>query len=103
MTTCDPATRHECPEPHCRICWQAHVTNNGTCAPCLARVRNDLHEIGRLYAHLLDEAENRGINSEAANFYGPAADPEARGHLEASIAAGRIPPDYLDEYPGKSA
>lgn len=83
-----------CEQPHCRICRHAHVA--GACAECLAETREALHEIGRMCDALPEEVEHRGINGEAMMLLGPAADPEARGHLEASVLAGRVPADYLD-------
>ena len=84
-----------CTEPHCRICGIAHA--DGTCAECLAETREALREIARMCDALPDEVEYRGVNGEAMMLLGPAADPEARGHVEASIAAGRLPADYLDD------
>lgn len=83
-----------CPEPHCRVCARAHAEH--TCPECLATTRETLHEIARMCDALPDEAEARGVDGEAMVLLGPAADPEARGHLEASVAAGRVPEDYLD-------
>ena len=62
----------------------------------MAEVRENLGEIGRLRLDLPDEVETRGVDGEAMNLLGPAADPEARGHLEASVLAGRVPPEYLE-------
>lgn len=45
---------------------------------------------------LAEEVEHRGINGEAMVLLGPAVDPEQLGHVQASIAAGRLPADYLD-------
>lgn len=83
-----------CTEAHCRVCGRAHA--DGTCAECMADVRANLHEIARRCDALPDEVEHRGVNGEAMMLLGPAADPEARGHLEASVAAGRVPADYLE-------
>lgn len=83
-----------CTEPHCRVCGTTHAT--GTCAECLATARATLHSIAQHCDALPDEVAHRGIDGEAMMLLGPAANPEARGHLEASIAAGRVPPDYLD-------
>lgn len=76
---CDP-----CPEAHCRICGREHVTvdrrgTDQTCASCLGDVRTDLADIYRHAARLLGEAIVRGINSEAAVYAGPAANPENWG------------------------
>ena len=83
-----------CTESHCRICRRAHV--EGACAECLAETRESLHEIGRLCNALPAEVRNRGVEGEAMMLLGPSADPEAAGHLEASVLAGRIPADYID-------
>lgn len=88
-----------CTEPHCRVCGRAHA--DGSCAECLAATRETLHDIGRMCDALPEEVAHRGINGEAMMLLGPAADPEARGHLEASVLAGRVPPDYLDEADGE--
>lgn len=86
---CEP-----CREPHCRACGYTHAT--GTCAECLADARETLHGIARMCGALPAEVEHRGIGGEAMVLLGPTADPEAIGHVEASIAAGRLPSDYLD-------
>lgn len=83
-----------CTEPHCRICGMTHI--DGTCAECMAETREALHDIARMCDALPKEVEARGINGEAMMLLGPCADPEARGHLEASVLAGRVPADYLD-------
>lgn len=88
-----------CTAPHCRVCNQAHA--DGTCPECMAETRDDLRSIGALCDALPEEVEHRGINGEAMTLLGPAADPEARGHLEASILAGRVPADYLDVADGE--
>lgn len=83
-----------CPDVHCRVCRRAH--SFGTCAECMAETRSTLREIGRMCDALPEEVEARGIEGEAMMLLGPIADPEARGHLEASVAAGRVPADYLE-------
>lgn len=88
-----------CQEPHCRVCNRAHAT--GTCAECLAETRENLRGIGELCNALPAEVRNRGVEGEAMMLLGPAADPEARGHLEASVLAGRVPADYLDRADGE--
>jgi hypothetical protein len=88
-----------CAQPHCRIC--SHVHHDGTCPECLARIREDMREIARLCGKLPEETEHRGVNGEAMMLLGPAADPEALGHVQASIAAGRLPADYLDHATGE--
>jgi hypothetical protein len=77
-----------------------HVTHVGkhddTCAECMAEIRGNLREIGRLCDALPEEVEHRGVNGEALMLLGPVADPEAWGHVEASVAAGRLPRDWQD-------
>lgn len=87
-----------CTEPHCRVCGQAH--HETTCGDCLSQVREDLKLLSQVCDSLPNEVRFRGIDSEAMNLLGPNADPEARGHLEASFLAGRITADYLDRVPG---
>lgn len=88
-----------CAHSHCRICTLAHSA--GTCPECMAEVRESLHEIGRMCDALPEEVEHRGVDGEAMMLLGPAADPEARGHLLASIRVGRVPADYLEEADGE--
>lgn len=83
-----------CHEPHCRVCGIEH--NEHTCPGCLDAARESLSEIARLCDALPDEVEHRGVDGEAFVLLGPVADPEARGHLEASVRAGRVPPEYLE-------
>lgn len=84
-----------CTEPHCRVCGRAHA--DGTCAECLAETRANLHEIGRLCNALPEEVQHRGVEGEAMMLLGPATNPEAWGHREASALAGRISSDYLND------
>jgi hypothetical protein len=88
-----------CPEGHCRVCGHAH--SDGTCAECMAETREALRDIARMCDSLPEEVEHRGVEGEAMMLLGPAADPEARGHLEASILAGRVSGDYLDAADGE--
>lgn len=89
-----------CPDAHCRVCGITHVDH--TCGSCLDEARTNIAEIRRMVADLLDdEAETRGPTSEATMLLGPVANPEARGHLEASVACGRVHPDYLGEMVGE--
>lgn len=88
-----------CEDGHCVVCGMTHAA--GACAECVASTRDDLRSIATLCDSLPEEVEHRGINGEAMVLLGPAADPEARGHLEASIAAGRVPADYLDVADGE--
>lgn len=89
-----------CTEAHCRVCHIAHAT--GTCPECMAETRGALHEIARMCGALPTEVEHRGVAGEAMFLLGPVADPEARGHLEASVAAGRVPLDYLADAIGET-
>lgn len=89
-----------CERSHCRVCGVAH--DAGTCPECMAETRSALREIGRLCGSLPEEVEHRGVEGEAMMLLGPAANPEARGHLEASVAAGRVSPDYLAEAIGET-
>lgn len=62
----------------CRTACPEHVGPTELTAPkCIGRTRDDLAMIVTLAALMLDEAVERGIDSEAANLAGPAADPEA--------------------------
>lgn len=83
-----------CTEDHCVVCHRAHAL--GACPECMAAARDDLLSIGRMCDALPEEVECRGIAGEAMMLLGPAADPEARGHLEASVLSGRVPAHYLD-------
>lgn len=83
-----------CTMDHCRVCQRVHA--DGTCPECVGEARDNLHRIAALCDALPAEVEHRGVHGEAMMLLGPAADPEARGHLEASILAGRVPADYLD-------
>lgn len=89
-----------CEEPHCRICGVTH--HEGTCAECMAETREALHEIARMCGALPEEVESRGTEGEAMFLLGPVADPEAHGHMEASVAAGRVSPDYLADAIGET-
>lgn len=82
-----------CTEPHCRVCGREHAEQ--TCAGCLAEVRDDLAAIGTMCRALPAEVEHRGVDSEAMALLGPAADPEAWGHITTSLHVGRLPVGYL--------
>lgn len=86
---CEP-----CGHSHCAICRVAHAA--GTCPECMAETRESLREIGRMCDALPAEVEHRGVEGEAMMLLGPSADPEATGHLLASIRCGRVPADYLE-------
>lgn len=83
-----------CAEGHCRVCGLIHA--DGTCPECIASTRDDLRQLARMCGELPEEVEHRGSDGEAMILLAPAADPEAIGHVQASIAAGRLPADYLD-------
>lgn len=85
-----------CPDPHCVICTVNHSL--GACPACVGEVRDELAEIARMCSDLPTEASHRGVNSEAMNLLGPAADSEARQHWEASVLAGRIVPVDCDAH-----
>jgi hypothetical protein len=88
-----------CTEPHCRVCGRTHA--DGTCAECLAEARDDLSAIAVRCGALSAEVLHRGIHSEAMTLLGPAADPEAWGHMTASVKVGRLPADYLAHADGE--
>lgn len=79
---CEPCTRDDdgYPVSHCtgRLRCTEHLDRDHprTCPTCIARVRANLKDIVDLSALTLDEAAeaSRGIDSEAANLAGPAAD-----------------------------
>jgi hypothetical protein len=89
-TGCQP-----CEEAHCRVCGIAH--HEHACPDCLDDTRQAIAEIIRMCADLPAEVEVKGVNSEAMNLLGPAADWEARQHAEASMLAGRLPQGWLEE------
>lgn len=82
---CEP-----CPWDHCGTCRRRHVGNDQhTCIDCVRQARDDIDRIVELTnATILtdlyeattlldDEAETRGVNSEAAHLAGPTAHPAA--------------------------
>jgi hypothetical protein len=86
------AHRTECVDPDCRGCRPCAETRHCTatrncswhvaegqltCGRCLTSARRDLTWIGALAALLLPAAVADGLDSEAANLTGPAANPEA--------------------------
>lgn len=83
-----------CTEPHCRVCGRTHA--DGTCAECMAATRETLFEIARMCDALPEEVESRGIAGEAMMLLGPVVDPEAWGHVSASVASGRLPADWIE-------
>lgn len=83
-----------CREPHCRVCNRTHA--DGTCAECMADARETLREIARMCDALPDEVKSRGAAGEAMMLLGPVVDPEAWGHVSASVASGRLPADWIE-------
>lgn len=78
----DECKRDEYGDPthHCtarRTCSQHVGWAELTCARCLGRTRQDIRQIVDLAGLMLPEAIEVGVDSEAANLAGPAADPEA--------------------------
>ena len=89
------------PTNHCtaRIGCAEHIgANDLTCARCIGRARTDVRQIVSLAALMLPVALGAGVNSEAANLAGPAADPRSvrerreamRRHLDTWEVLGRI-------------
>ena len=70
-----------CPKTHCAMRGKcaSHVepeTGERTCPACIGKVRGHLNAIELLASlNLPDEAEETGVESEAFNLTGPAADP----------------------------
>lgn len=68
------------PTRHCtarRTCAQHIGEDELTCARCVGRTRADLRQILSLAPLMLPVALGAGVDSEAANLAGPAADVEA--------------------------
>lgn len=63
---------HHC--THRRTCTEHIAPTEQTCARCLGRTRTDISRITQLHARAHNEALYAGVNSEAANIAGPAAD-----------------------------
>lgn len=92
---CQPCTR-----PHCRVCSYTHTEK--VCGECMTTTRDALEDIARMCDAMPIQAVHCSIRpdgsiEEALHLIGPTADPEARGHLEASVLAGRVPAEYLAE------
>jgi hypothetical protein len=83
-----------CEERHCRVCGVAH--HEHACPDCMDETREAITEILRMCDALPGEAKAKGVNSEAMNLLGPAADWEQTNHVEASVLAGRLPADWID-------
>jgi hypothetical protein len=98
----DPCRRDEYGDPtkHCsarRTCSQHVGPHEQTCARCLARTRADITQIVQRAALMLPEAIHTGVDSEAANLAGPAADVEAWSWHKIAAKQGRIWHVSLDE------
>lgn len=68
------------PTKHCtaRRSCSSHVGRDElTCARCMGRTRSHLRRIPLLATLMMPVALGAGVNSQAANLAGPAADPEA--------------------------
>lgn len=80
---CQPCTHDDAGNPvrHCtaRTRCTSHLGSSEalTCARCIGRTRQDIAEIVSMSDELIDEAVEDGVDSEAADLAGPAADPEA--------------------------
>lgn len=71
--SCQPCTRNHCVGRNCHT----HVTvERFTCPACVHSARTDLAEIVRMCADLPDEAETKGVASEAFHLNGPTANVE---------------------------
>lgn len=82
-----------CSEPHCRICGKEHA--QGACGACAGETRDDLKAIRDMCCDLRTQVVHVGVESEAMSLLGPAADPEAWGHITTSLKVGRLPVGYL--------
>jgi len=86
-------TGQPCPDTHCTArtrCGHHVAPTELTCPRCINDTRNDLHTLVTLAALMPDEAEHRGVNSEAAYLAGPAAHPEAWSWHKIAARQGRI-------------
>lgn len=88
-----------CPEPHCTArsrCLTHIAATELTCPGCIGNTRTDIAQTVALAALMLTEAIARGINSQAANLAGPAADPatwSARQILRRRAIVDYLPSD----------
>lgn len=81
-----------CPERHCtakKSCTWHVAWGEITCGRCIAGVRSDLRWIEALSSLLMTAAMGEGVDSEAANLAGPAADPEAWSWRKVAARQGR--------------
>lgn len=104
----------DCAGDGCRGCWpclHGHCTVDGkthtddahpvTCPECVGDVRENLTALRNIAGGLPAEVKHRGVNSEAMMLLGPAADPEAWNHVEASILCGRLPKGWMEHADGE--
>lgn len=96
----DPCRRDDYGDPtrHCtarRTCSNHVGSEELTCARCLGRTRQDIAQIVQRSALMLEEAiEGGGVNSEAANLAGPAADYDvfsARRRIDKQWIVANVP------------
>lgn len=79
---CEP-----CSERHCEDCTKVHVdATEQTCPACIGKTRANLRALVDLYATLPEEVEHRGVESEAANLYGPATNAESWSYRKAALS-----------------
>lgn len=89
------------PTYHCtarRTCSQHVGPRELTCARCISRARANVTQIVNLAALVLPTALGDGVNSEAANLAGPAADPRrvddireaVRHRVQTGLMAGTL-------------
>lgn len=89
------------PTEHCtaRLTCSLHVGKGElTCARCIGRTRRDIRQVLGLASLMLPAALGEGVNSEAADLAGPAADPRdvratrfyVEGHATHAYRTGRI-------------
>ena len=90
----EPCKRDDYGDPthHCtarRTCAQHVGKGELTCARCMGRTRMVIRHIVDRAAELPDEAEETGVDSEATNLAGPAADVEAWTWRKVAARQGR--------------
>ncbi len=93
--TCDTPRREHCQAR--RTCSVHLGWGELTCPRCVGRVRLDVRNIVERAALMLPEAMVAGVNSEAANLAGPAADVEAWSWRKVAAKQGRAWHLSLDE------
>lgn len=105
----EPCRRDEYGDPthHCtaRLTCSIHVGRGElTCPRCLGRTRRDIKQVVALASLMLPAAVDSGVNSEAAELAGPAADPRqvealrfyVHGHATHAYRTGRIDGDRFE-------